>query len=52
VEKAFELPAGSPRQFDATSPWDRSVRRAFRAGEETQIALEAFQVVTLELVGR
>lgn len=52
VAAAFELPAGSPRQFDATSPWDRSVRRAFRAGEETQIALAPFEVLTLELAGR
>jgi hypothetical protein len=52
VGAAFELPAGSPRQFDATSPWDRSVRRAFRAGEETQIALAPFEVLTLEFAGR
>ncbi|HEX2828167.1 MAG TPA: enterotoxin [Burkholderiales bacterium] len=52
VAAALELPAGSPRQFDATSPWDRNVRWAFRAGEETQIALGPFEVVTLELVGR
>jgi hypothetical protein len=52
VATALELPAGSPRQFEATNPWDRTVRRAFRAGEQTQIALRSFEVLTLELVGR
>jgi hypothetical protein len=51
VGGAFELPAGAPRRFVASSPWkqDRAmppVRLA--AGEEHVFTLEPFEVLTLE----
>jgi hypothetical protein len=51
VGGAFELPAGAPRRFVASSPWkqDRAmppVRLA--AGEEHAFTLEPFEVLTLE----
>jgi hypothetical protein len=55
IERAFELPAGASRRFSATSPWAADRGRAaiqFRAGEERQIHLSAFEVLTLEAVAR
>lgn len=52
VERAFELPAGAPRQYSASSPWKQYRGQApirFRAGEERKIKLEPFQVLTLEM---
>ena len=51
IERAFELPAGAPQRYYATSPW--AVDRGgppiqFRAGEEREIRLAPFQVLTLE----
>ena len=51
IERAFELPAGAPQRYYAASPW--TVDRGgppiqFRAGEEREIRLAPFQVLTLE----
>ncbi|HZE07506.1 MAG TPA: enterotoxin, partial [Gemmatimonadaceae bacterium] len=51
VERAFELPASAPRRYLATSPWVVDRGRAgvqFRAGEEREIHLAPFEVLTLE----
>ena len=55
VERVFELPPGAPRRYSATSPWAMDRGRApvqFRAGEEREIRLAPFQVLTLEASAR
>jgi hypothetical protein len=55
VERAFELPADAPRRYAASSPWVMDRRRPpiqFRAGEERQIRLAPFEVLTLEAISR
>ena len=55
VERAFELPADAPRRCAASSPWVMDRRRPpiqFRAGEERQIRLAPFEVLTLEAISR
>jgi hypothetical protein len=54
VERIFELPADAPRRYAATSPWAIDRGRPpvqFRAGEEREIQLAPFQVLTLEAIG-
>jgi hypothetical protein len=54
VERIFELPADAPRRYAATSPWAIDRGRPpvqFRAGEEREIQLAPFQVLTLEATG-
>jgi hypothetical protein len=51
VGRAFELPAGAPRRFLASSPWkqDRGTPPVLlTAGEEHVFALDPFEVLTLE----
>jgi hypothetical protein len=53
VERIFELPADAPRRYSATSPWAIDRGRPpvqFRAGEEREIRLAPFQVLTLEAI--
>ncbi|MGC1975485.1 MAG: hypothetical protein WA671_02080, partial [Candidatus Sulfotelmatobacter sp.] len=48
---AFELPAGAPNRFVASSPWKRdqsTVRVSLTTGEEHVFTLEPFGVLTLE----
>ena len=55
VERVFELPANAPRRYSASSPWAMDRGRApvqFRAGEEREIRLAPFQVLTLETTTR
>ena len=53
IGQALELPAGAPRAWRGRSPW-RAARRAparlFQAGRPTSVALQPFEVLTLELV--
>ncbi|MGH7652078.1 MAG: enterotoxin [Gemmatimonadaceae bacterium] len=54
VERVFELPAGAHRDYLARSPWVADRGRApvqFRAGEEREIHLAPFEVLTLEAGG-
>jgi hypothetical protein len=51
VGRAFELPAGAPRRFVASSPWkqDRGEKPVpLTAGKEHVFTLEPFEVLTLE----
>jgi hypothetical protein len=55
VERVFELPPDAPRRYSAASPWamDRGRRPIqFRAGEEREIQLAPFEVLTLEAIAR
>jgi hypothetical protein len=55
VERVFELPPGAPRRYSANSPWAMDRGRApvqFRAGEEREIRLAPFEVVTLQATAR
>ena len=55
VERVFELPASAPRRYSASSPWAVDHGRApfqFRAGEEREIRLAPFEVLTLEAKAR
>jgi hypothetical protein len=55
VERVFELPPEAPRRYSASSPWAMDRGRApvrFRAGEEREIRLAPFQVLTLEAIAR
>ena len=48
--RAFELPDGAPRRYTMRSPWRGARARdaiILRAGHETAIPLEAFEVLTL-----
>jgi hypothetical protein len=48
--RAFELPDGAPRRYAVRSPWRGARARdpiVLRAGRETAIPLEAFEVLTL-----
>ncbi|MGH7604481.1 MAG: enterotoxin, partial [Gemmatimonadaceae bacterium] len=51
VERVFELPPDAPRRYSASSPWAADRGRAaveLRAGEEREIRLAPFEVLTLE----
>ncbi len=51
VGRAFELPAGAPNRFVASSPWKRdqsTVRVSLTTGEEHVFTPEPFGVLTLE----
>ncbi len=51
VQKAFELPAGAPRQYRTRSPWPGDSAAAggvLSAGQPRVIHLQPFQVLTLE----
>lgn len=53
IGQAFEIPAGSPTQFEARSPWakDRSGKPiSLKAGMPTVFSLAPFEVRTLETV--
>jgi hypothetical protein len=55
VERVFELPPDAPRRYSAKSPWAIDQGRApiqFRAGEEREIRLAPFEVLTLEASAR
>jgi hypothetical protein len=55
VERVFELPPGAPRRYSASSPWAMDRGRPpvqFRAGEEREIRLAPFEVLTLEASAR
>ncbi len=55
VERVFELPAGAPRRYSASSPWAMARGRPpaqFRAGEGREIRLAPFEVLTLEASAR
>ena len=51
-QSAFELPANAPRSFIARSPWTgaRPLEIKLRAGQPHAIALQPFEVLTLEMV--
>jgi hypothetical protein len=52
IGRALELPAGAPRVWRAHSPWaaDRAApARVFDAGRPTEVKLQPFEVLTLEL---
>jgi hypothetical protein len=52
VEKALELPPGSPKQFHAHSPWMDEAKKPgilLNAGKPHRIELPPFEVVNLEL---
>jgi len=53
VEHVFELPPDAPRRYSARSPWAIGRGRPpvqFRAGEEREIPLAPFEVLTLEAI--
>jgi hypothetical protein len=55
VQSAFELPAKTPTEFTARSPWKDEARIAeihLRAGDPFTLKLQPFEVVTLEAVPR
>ncbi len=55
IERVFELPPDAPRRYSASSPLAMDRGRAparFRAGEEREIHLAPFQVLTLEAKAR
>lgn len=55
VERVFELPPDAPRRYSASSPWAMDRARPplqFRAGEEREIRLAPFEVLTLEASAR
>ncbi|HEV2421452.1 MAG TPA: hypothetical protein VGS59_07090 [Candidatus Acidoferrales bacterium] len=51
-QSAFELPTNAPRSFIARSPWTgaRPLEIKLRAGQPHAIALQPFEVLTLEMV--
>jgi len=53
VAKAFELPAGTPREYQAHSPWSNEKNEAvirLVAGKTHKFTLQPFRVLTLEAV--
>jgi hypothetical protein len=55
VQRAFELPAGSPRTYSAKSPWKSDSGKSaitVHAGVPHELQLAPFEVVTLEFTPR
>jgi hypothetical protein len=53
VGRAFELPSGAPRKYNAQSPWKSDAKKpsiALRAGKAQKIQLQPFEVLNLETV--
>ena len=53
LQNAFELPEGSPRKYNAHSPWRKDAGQAstsLGAGEPHVFHLEPFEVLTLDML--